>query len=63
MMNNFRPTGKLVLTENGLQPVYTNGTFLYIKDNTDGFVIYELICKDSVITEEEAKEKYPEEMI
>jgi hypothetical protein len=61
--NQFQPTDKLVLTEEGLQPVYSKGKFRYIKNDTDGFTVYELVDSGAVLDKEVALDKYPEEVL
>lgn len=61
--NQFQPTNKLILTEDGLKHVYKKEPFLYIKNETDGFVIYEVIPKEAALDMQVARDRYPEEML
>ena len=63
MHNQFQPTTKLVLTENGLQEVYKKGNLSYIKNTTDGFTVYEIVANEAVLDKEVALDKYPEEVL
>lgn len=63
MNSQFQPTDKLILTENGLQRVYEKGKFRYIRNDADGFTVYELVDSGAVLDKEVALDKYPEEVL
>lgn len=66
MVNNiFEDTGKLILTEEGLVPVFKKvGTpSLFIQNKDKDFIIYEVISNEGVMTKEQAINTYPELLI
>lgn len=63
MISNYRPTALLVLAENTLETVYTDGSNYYISVVDGDFYGYELVPDSAILTKEEALDKYPEYMI
>ena len=61
--NQFQVTDKLILTEDGLQQVYKKGPFLYVKNETNQFVVYEVVPNEAALDMQVAKDRYPEEML
>jgi len=63
MNNRFVPTDKLILTEDGLVQVFAKDSSLYIRNDSDGYVVYEVVSDEAVLDKEAALDTYPEAML
>ena len=63
MSSLYKPTPLVALTEYGILDVYVKDGCHYVGVEYEAFRGYEYIHKDAVMTKDEAKRKYPEELI
>ena len=63
MNSLYKDTDLVTITEHGVSAVYERNGWYYVKLNTEDYTGYEFIHRDGVMSLDEAKNKFPEEML